>query len=440
MTLTTLLTILQQGEYDTQRMAKWYHQHASEDLQLLPSVWTPKLRLIHFLARIFFFLPLVPRLTLATKLTTPGEYLLRQKAYNQAQSQLNSAKKAGLQVVAIAGSYGKTSTKNILGYTLNLPDHQVLMTPKSVNTLLGISQIIDQELKPEHKLFIVELGEYHPQDIPQLLQFIQPHWGILTPIGVQHLEILGGFDHILATLKKFVEYFQAHPEHLLVAAKNRAYYPELSLQSYGTAPEDQLQLTQVQVSRAGTEYAIEDHSQQTSFSAFTPLLGAHQALNSLPALWLAQQLGLSPESVIKKLRTMPFINRRHEPTFADHNVLILDNSYNTNVDSIKDSLLLLNQLQPSRRIIITLGFTELGDQAEKLHFELGQQLASTVDYVGLIQAPWTDAIKRGFITAGGQADHVVVGESQEAAFDQLKSAIIPNSVILFEGGYQEVYV
>jgi len=440
MTITTLLAILQQSEYSTERLTKWYHQHQNENRHIQPSDWTPKLKLIRTITTFLFFLPLIPRITLATRLATPAEKILRSFIYRKAQNRLKLAKKQGLQVVAVAGSYGKTSTKTILTHALSLADHQVLMTPKSINTLLGISQVIEKELLPSHKLFIVELGEYYPQDIPQLLAFVQPHWGILTPIGIQHLEILGGFEQILATLEKFVEYFTTQPRHLLVAAKNRTYFSGQELQYYGSDDEDLYQVKNATVTRAGTEFTIADHHEHQDYEVFTPLLGKHQAMNMLPAVWLAQQLQLPVIAVVKKLRTMPFITRRHEPTFAEQNVLILDNSYNTNVDSIKDSLVLLNQLKPARSFIVTLGFTELGDQAEKLHFELGKQLAATVDYVGLIKAPWTVAIQAGFVATGGDPQHLVVGDNQTTTFEQLKKDIIPNSVILFEGGYQEVYV
>lgn len=440
MTKATILAILQQSEYDVARLEKWLtaHQGPAELNEVAPADWTTKLKLINFITFIFFFLPGLWSIRLALGLIAPFEWVVRQYYYTAAAWKLWYYKLRGLKVVAIAGSYGKTSTKTILFSTYSTLT-PTLMTPKSINTLLGIAQIILHDLKPEHKIFLVEFGEYHLHDIPELTKFVKPHFGILTPIGRQHLELLGSFDNVLATFRHFIKYFAKKPDQLIVAADNAAFFPE-KLNFYGTAPQSIFRAINIKVSRAGTEFECLDHSQNATLQVFSPLFGEHQAVNALPAFWLAPKLKVSQVEVVKKLRTIPYIPRRHEPTFAQNNVLILDNSYNTNADAVKESLKLLNQLNPARRLMVTLGFTELGEETEKIHYEFGQQIADQVDYVGLIEAPWTQAIIEGFTQAGGERTHIVVGSSQEEAFAQIQQYIIPNSIVLFEGGYREVYV
>lgn len=437
----TLLAILQQGEYDVPRLKKWVAHHDPAE-KVSPPDWTPKLKLINVISGILFFLPPLVGIQIAVALLTPVEMLIRWSIYTVASCKLAYLKFRGLKVIGIAGSYAKTSTKNVLYHTLSdqLP---TVMTPKSVNTLLGIADVILHQLSSKDKVFIVEFGEYHLEDIPNLTRFVRPHLGILTPLGRQHLELLGGFDNIVKTMSEFVRFFEKNPERLLVHEQNRAHFPNVISSYYGASPKAQLRVFNVAVSRAGTEFEVFNqtiHGTTQTWQVFSPLYGEHQAINSLCCFWIGGQFGLTSKAVIKRLATMPYITRRHQPTFADHNVLILDNSYNTNADSIKESLKLLNQLEPSRRFIVTLGFTETGDQAESLHRELGQLLASQVDYVGLIKAPWTQAIIDGFVAAGGDQRHVKVGDTQEAAFSQIQDKVIPNAVILFEGGYQEVYV
>ena len=99
----------------------------------------------------------------------------------------------------------------------------------------------------------------------------------------------------------------------------------------------------------------------------------------------------------------------------------------------------MEQLPAERRIVITAGFLELGDQAETLNRQLGRDLAGVAEYLGLIETPWADAICQGFTAAGGQASHVATAANQAQLLESLRATIIPKSLILFEGGWQEQY-
>lgn len=436
MNFTTLLAILQQSEYDLEQVKVWSQKHAQESKIIQPEKWTAKLRLIRTISQALFFLSPLQRMKVALTLVQFPEQLIRQYYSTLAKWKLQRLRRHGLKVVAIAGSYGKTSTKNILDHTLS-GSLKVLVTPKSVNTLLGIAKIILQDLKNEHQLFVVEFGEYHPQDIPNLTRFVQPDYGILTPIGRQHLSIIGGFENILKTFQYFVEYFTGSGQ-LLSAIQNQSHFPDQKLMTYGEESRCELAIEQIKISRAGTEFVVNFHDQK--LSVFTPLFGAHQAINLLPALWIADKLGVSSKQVVTRFATQPYITRRHEPVFAENNVLILDNSYNTNPDSVQASLELLKTIDGSNKIFITLGFVELDDNAESIHRQFGQQLAKYVDYVGLIESPWSQTIVDGFVKNGGKKSQVMIGKDQEEVLTKLRDKIVPDSVIVFEGGFQEVHV
>lgn len=435
MKLHTLLAILQQSEYNLDRFQVWVTQHPqAPDIE--PEQWTPKLRLIRQVVQGLFFLPFIWRFRLALLLTQPGEHALRRVTYARARQKIQMLRRQGLVVVAIAGSYGKTSTKHILQHALN-PQLPSLTTPRSINTMLGISHIILRELTPQHKVFICELGEFNPGDLAELTRFLQPDWAILTPIGHQHLELLGSFDHVVDEFKKFVSVFEGTLDRVITATGNQTWL-KLPLTTYGQPPAE-WQIQNAQVSRAGTEFEVWSHALPQPVPVFIPLFGEHQATNTLPAFWLATKLGLSATQIAHNLSTLEYVERRHQPIFAEHNVLILDNSYNTNPDSIRESLKLLNQLNQGQRIIITAGFVEQGNEAETAHQQLGQLLAKTVDYVGIFNAKYVDHIKKGFIEAGGQPERVIVGRNQEELVQKMQPFITPGSVILFEGGYQEIH-
>jgi len=436
--LTTLLAILQQSEYDFEYFDRWYTDHQSDHvLEIKPKVWTPKLKLIAALAQALGWLPVSARLKVATSLTQPGEWLVRKLTYGRAWLKLRQAQNQGLVVVAFSGSYGKTSTKQITAHVLS-QFAPTLATSKSINTPLGIAQFVLQRLKPEHQYLLVELGEYYQGDITQLGQFVKPNYGVICPVGRQHLERMGNLDTIAATILELAAVVKS-PTQILIHESLRPFIKTPDLGSwYGHSPTCQWRLTSAQVTRAGTEGKLVTATQTQNI--FSPLFGEHQLVNSLPSLWLAQQLALDQTKALQALRNTPFILHRHQPIFAENEVLILDNGYNSNPDSAMASLKLLAALPASRRFVITPGFVELGAASQELHYSFGQQLAKQADFLGILESPNAKFIEQGWLAEGGRADHLVRAKSQEQAVTQLKSHFIPNSVILFENNLPEVYI
>jgi UDP-N-acetylmuramoyl-tripeptide--D-alanyl-D-alanine ligase len=474
-TLITALAILQQSEYDCRIFLDWWNRNQSKaGTQVEPDQWTPKLKLIFYICSILFFVPTHTKVCLASKLARIPEWFIATYKIHQAVTKLRRAQKNGLVVVAVAGSYAKTSTKHWV-YHLLQKQVSVLHTDKSINTPLGIAQTISTKLTKNHQLFIVELGEYYQGDITKLAKIVNPDYGIVTPIGHQHLERMHTITAIAQTIGELVTYFvnkkqtaktkAAQDIPVLVAAENKPHFDSLfesiPLKYYGidsknmdknsTPTKQKLHwaITSSSVSRSGTEVAIQGPSAADKYSFFTPLYGAHQATNALPAFWLAQELAntsskeltnVSLEKVAQAAATMPYIPQRHQPHFAANDVLILDNSYNTNPESFAISLALINELKPSKRFVITLGFVELGSATETMHQELGKQLAKNADYVGIIDSQQAVQIQKSFEAAGGKPSTIVIADSPEACMAKLQPHVVPGSVILFEGGYREVLV
>lgn len=435
MKIDTLLAILQQSEYHWDYFSDWLKAHDHDLPKISPQKWTFKLKILKALSTILFFLPLKGKLQIALHVFNIFEFPIKLIIISLAKAKLRSLQRKGLLVVAIAGSYAKTSTKHTLSHLLK-KEVSLVITPKSVNTPLGISQIILKKLSTDHKVFLVELGEYYLGDIRKLTNFVHPDFGILTPVGAQHLERMGSIEKIVSTMGELLDYFKNKKENIIIADQNLKHYGN-SWNYYGSDKENLYKISNAKVSQRGTDFSVNTPHQK--LKAFSPLFGIHQAENLLPALWLADKLKLDAKKVLKTAATLPYISRRHEPTFSENNILILDNSYNTNPDSIKVSLDLINQLESSKKIIITMGFLELGKESDKQHFKLGEILAKKVDYVGLIKSRWNDQVKAGFLKAGGSETNFIIASTPNEALDQLHDKITPNSIVLMEGGYQEIF-
>lgn len=441
----TYLAILQQAEYELPDFTVWFEKHRNENADITPDKWTAKLKLIAVTDCLLFWLPTIPRIKLIVATFTWFEQAVRSFLYARAHRKLMHLKKKGLKVVAIAGSFGKTSTKNIANHLLS-DEYSVLATPKSINTLLGISSVIWQDLHSKHDVFIVEFGEFFKGDIAQMTALVDPDYVVITPIGHQHLSRFGSVEAIAENIAGAIEYYKKSKLEKLpvcIHHTNYQYYENTWFASkvvwYGEKSPD-LTVKNATVSRRGTEYTVTGKVLSSEIEVFSPLFGEHQAVNTLPGAWLLQELTGNINTLKQRIATLPYITRRHEPHFAQNDVLVLDNSYNTNPDSFPVSLALLNQLQPSKRIVITLGYVELGEENEKHHTKLGQLLAKNADYVGLISSDNSGIISEAFKKAGGDPTHLITAETPEAAMTALQKRIEPGSIVLFEGGYRELLV
>lgn len=438
----TLLAILQQSEYDPHYFIRWWRDHhREENLEIIPKKWTTKLRLIDQIGRVFFWLPDHEQLLLTTWLLSPLDWLVRMGWLLVAKLKLLWLKKKGLKVIAFAGSYGKTSTKKIALHVFN-GQTKAIATPKSINTPMGIAKFIMDHLTSESRVFLVELGEYYRGDVATLTRFVTPDFGVVTPAGRQHLERMHSLGTIAQTILELAEYFHYQPSRVIIHESLVPYLPaglnEVPL-TYGVLPASDYTVNHVQVSWAGTEAHVRLTKTSTPVQAFTPLFGGHQLVNSLPALWLTQMMGLDQASAVRQLGSTPYVPHRHQPLFTEGNILILDNGYNSNPDSATISLELLKNLTASNRIVITPGFVELGDQSTTLHEQFGKQLAQVVDYLGLIESTGAKAIEKGFLQAGGKANQITFSPDQTTAVESLKAYFKPQTIILFENNLPEVY-
>lgn len=438
MNLLTHLSILQQSEYEWERYHAWYLRHQQDIKEIKPKKKTPKLILLYIVA-----------LPLSIWMDTPKaiQYSLQVIAFPEncakhcilqaARLKLRYLQLRGLKIVAIAGSYAKTSTKNIMQQLLS-PYVHTLATPESVNTPLGIALVILKKLTPNHKLFIAELGAYVPGDIEKLTKYIKPSFGILTPIGTEHLERFGSMEHVIETESELIT---ASTSPILSCDRNMLLLPEnvktKRVSYYGFFPNSAYDISEVSVTRAGTEciLAIDDTSQHV----FIPLYGKHNVLNMLPSFWVAKQLHISNEDVLSQIPNLKPVPHRMEPTLTQNNVLILDNGYNTNPDSSKESLSLLAQMSAKNKIMVTPGFVEMGEKQDAYNREFGKHIAQVFSAVAVLGETNKEALLEGLHSAKFPKTHIVLAQNEQEAVKKLGKYLIPNSVLLFEGGTPEVY-
>ncbi len=336
-------------------------------------------------------------------------------------------------MIAIAGSYAKTSTKNSIAHVVS-SSKKALQTPGNINVMIGIARVILHNLTSQHQIFIVELGEYNPGDIKRFTHFLAPSHKVLTPIGVAHLERFGTRE-ILE--KEFVSFLSKNNHAIAIVHEQnksilaRHHVPIENIHWYGPSL-----LGNIDISRAGTEFDVMFAS---PVHIYIQLLGAHNAVNTLPALLIANSLGIPEQQAIGRLRTLTPAHARFEASLMEHNVLVINNGYNSNPGTAVESLSTLQALPGSQKIVITPGFVEMGTEQEIANTTFGEQLAAVCDYVGVVEGANEAALLTGLTKAKFPEKNIVVGISEIDVMSKLQSHIKPNAIILFENSLTEVY-
>lgn len=339
---------------------------------------------------------------LANVINTPLENHFAKGFVKDAARRL--AEMPNLTVVGITGSYGKTSVKNYLNALLSAK-YNVLMTPGSFNTTMGVVRTIREMLRPSHQIFIAEMGAKQKNDIKEICDLVHPTYGIITSIGEQHLETFGTVDNIIAT--KF-ELADAIPENGYAILnydneyiRNRAV--SVPTVTYGAGDSD-----------AGYRYSdmtVDTHGCQFTLTApdgescryTTHLLGGHNIQNLAGCMALAHTLGISLKEMVYPVRLLKPVEHRLQLLPNGY----IDDAYNSNPAGFRSALDTLAAFS-AQRILVTPGMVELGERQDALNRDLGEYAATKCDWavlVGLKQAP---PLKEGLLAGGFPEERIYV--------------------------------
>ena len=343
---------------------------------------------------------LVPLMLVAANLLlAPFEARTQRRYWNEAHDRL---RQVGPMVVAVTGSYGKTSVKHILGHILETAA-PTLITPGSVNTAMGIARVIRERLQPHHRYLVVEMGAYGPGSIRRLCALTPPKMGIVTAIGMAHYERFKSLETVAEAKFELAEAVAVQDGTVIVAADTLSFaapqrfaeaYPGM-LVTVGDEPNAAIRITELRQGADGIVLTVTWKGKSHELRA--PLYGLHQGRNMALAFTAACTLGLAPEDVVASLKTTPQIAHRLEVKRQGNGAVLIDDAYNSNPVGFASALELLDVLRrPSgRRILVTPGMVELGAAHDEEHRRIGALAASHVDVLLAVAphrvAPLADA-------------------------------------------------
>lgn len=321
------------------------------------------------------------------------------------QASLKLQSKKDLIIIAITGSYGKTSMKNFVSEVLS-KKYRVYMTPRSVNTLGGIIKDINESLPDDAEVYICEAGAREVGDIYSITQLLHPHYVVVGKIGEAHIEYFKTIDTIRRTKLEII-----HSDRLLKAFIHSSVTdePHELVEFFGDELED------VSSNLDGTTFRFR------GVDYHTDILGSFQTININAAIVLALELGLSTDEISSAISTLPAVEHRLQKIEAGGKI-ILDDGYNGNIDGMLEAIRLCS-LHSGRKVIVTPGLVESRD-------ELNITLAEAIDGVFDI-AIITGELNRELFKTHLKNPRVIILEDKSLLVDTLAKETTAGDIILF---------
>lgn len=374
----------------------------------------------------------------ANTLNGPIEQSINNGYLNDARRIIRSMN--GLTVIGITGSYGKTSVKNFLNTVLS-QHYNVLMTPESFNTPMGITRTVREQLRPIHEIFIAEMGAKQVGDIKELCDLAQPQYGILTSIGPQHLESFKSLQNVQKTKYELPEALPEDGIAFLNAddANVMSYSSRLRCRTvkFGLHhPAADYRASDVKVSPKGSTFTVTTPKGESAVVE-TVLLGGHNVTNLLAVIAVGCELGIPLEKLAKSVKKIKPVKHRLELKKSG-SITIIDDSFNSNPVGSKAALEVLKQME-GKRILITPGMIELGTEEYELNKAFGRYAADACDYVILVGKKQTAPIQDGLKEAGYPESQYRAVRNFQEAMQHLNQISGPGSIVLLENDLPDNY-
>jgi len=356
-----------------------------------------------------------------------------------------------LLVIGITGSYGKTSTKEFLATILS-EKFKVLKTAEHQNSEVGVSLCILNDLKPEHEIFIVEMGAYNRGGIKLLCDIIKPKIGVLTGINEQHMATFGSLENIIKAKYELIEslprsesessLLRGLPENgLAIFNGDNDYCYELykktkkpkkvySLQStISNLPVD-LYTSSIAVNREFLSFKVIDKNGESAIFKAN-LLGEQNISNILASAVCAKELGMTLEEITKACQKIESWQGGVELKKGINGLNIIDATYSANPDGVISHLDYL-KIWPGKKVIIMPCLIELGKVSKRIHKEIGKKIGEVCDLSIITTREHFQEIGEGATEKGLKGENILFIENPKEIFEKIKNFCSHGDVVLLE--------
>lgn len=336
-----------------------------------------------------------------------------------------------LKVVAITGSVGKTSTKDIVANVIS-QKYKTLKTQGNYNNHIGLPLTLLR--LDDHEVAVVEMGMNHFGEISVLTNIATPNICAITNVGTSHIGNLGSRENIL---KAKLEILEANKEKLIVINNdndmlnkfNNEKSDEITTITYGIDEKSEVYATNILEESEQSKFTC--HIGNTSFDVTVPVGGKHFIYNALCAATIGNKLGLSNEEIKRGIESFELTAKRMEITTLKNGIKIINDAYNASYESMKSSIENLSKYE-NRKIAVLGDMFELGDYAEELHKKVGIEVAKNNIDILICSGENSKFIAEEAKINGMKNENIYYLENKEDIKNLLDKIINPNDVVLFK--------
>ncbi len=357
----------------------------------------------------------------------PIEKLIGKRYIKKAKRVLKNNK--NLIKIGITGSYAKTSVKEILNAIL-CESYNVVSTPKSYNTPFGVTKTVNEFISNSTEVFICEMGAKKSGEILELCNIVDADRGIITSVGHQHTDTFGSIENVYLTKKELADYlrnkmcvfnlmnkftrkmyfnyvgngigcFVINKSHnfkkiglIKKIVKSILFKSDYNFKRLYVLPHKNNYYAKInKMTEFGSEFVVYYNFQKLG-NITTLLLGKHNVINVIMAVAMGMDMGVSFYKIQKALITLKSISARLEKIVTNKGAVVINNGYNSNINSARSSLGVLDLFENRIKVVITPGLIETSNDFTYNRI-LGEMLGRVADEVIIVKEKNKDAIVAG---------------------------------------------
>lgn len=352
----------------------------------------------------------------------PVEKALGNRWVRKAAAKLDSS---GARVVAITGSYGKTTTKAYLQHLISASRRSVA-SPASFNNRMGLARAINEQLLPGTEVFIAEMGTYGRGEIADLCRWIQPDVAAMVSIGPVHLERFRTEERIVEAKSEILD----RAGHGVIAVDHPL------LRKLASEREGGLAVTRV--SSGGIPADVELDPATGTITVNGDFVGVVPpgvfGLNLAVAVAIANVLDVEVDG--SRFASLPRVEHRQTVTESPDGVSIIDDTFNSNPAGAAVGVATLSDTGSGRRVVVTPGMVELGPMQFSANEEFARLAADVCDDIVIVGNTNRRSLQRG--SANGRASVTVVANRDEAV-SWVRNNLQPGDAVLYENDLPDHY-
>ena len=336
-------------------------------------------------------------------------------------------------VIAITGSVGKTSTKDLVANVV-AQEYKICKTIGNNNNNIGMPFTI-LNAPNNIEAFVLEMGMNHFGEIHLLSKIAKPNICIITNIGTSHIGNLGSRENILKAKLEILD--GAQNPYMVINNDNdllQKWYEEnkdkINIKTYGINEKSDIQAKEIQLHEDGSEYHINLNNKEEKIKV--PVGGEHFVLNSLCAIAVGELLDIKNHDIKRGIETFCLTKNRMEIIELKNNIKLINDAYNSSVESVKASLAYMNHMKANRRIAVLGDILETGEFALALHKEIGKIVCENKVDVLICSGENARYIAESAKENGFDERNIYYFENKEDIVELLKKITQAEDVILFK--------